>query len=50
MNNLYIEENSQNVKKGNLNLLWNDFNSDEINKIYSINKILEKNKIFYRKN
>lgn len=49
MNNLYIEENSQNVKKGNVNLLWNDFNSDEINKIYSINKILEKNKIFYRK-
>ena len=49
MNELFIEENIKTINKDNTNLLWNDYNSDQKKNIYSINEILEKDKIFYKK-
>ena len=49
MKELYIVEDIRTVKKGHTNLLWNDFNLDKNNNIYSINKLIEKDKIYYRK-
>jgi len=49
MNELFIEENIKSSKKGCLTLLWNDFNSDQENHIYSINKIIDKDQVFYKR-
>jgi surface carbohydrate biosynthesis protein (TIGR04326 family) len=46
---LFIEENIKAAKKGCTTLLWNDLNSDQKNNIYSINKIIDKDQIFYKK-
>ena len=49
MSELFIEENIKSAQKGYTTLLWNDFNLDQKNNIYSINEIIEKDKIFYKK-
>ena len=49
MNELFIEENIKTTNNGYTTLLWNDFNSDQENNIYSINQIIEKDQVFYKK-
>lgn len=49
MSELFIEENIKSAQKGYTTLLWNDFNLDQKNNIYSINEIIEKDKTFYKK-